>query len=1522
MAKVQNTFIKSKMNKDLDDRILSKGEYRNAQNINVSKSEGSDVGAMENVLGNIKLNSFAVENLEQVDGSVIIGSFMDYTNERIFVFTTNYTDVNGNTVNVNYAPAGAYCCIAVYDLNNNQSSNLVKGNFLNFSTTNPILDINLIEDLLFFTDDRNQPRKINVNLALSANADSSSPHYFNEDQISLAKYYPYKTPILFNNITVVNFNASSANATIGGGAAKNDGGSSNGDTSIKVNTTSGNIFAGMAISGGSIPSNTTIISYDGSTIVLSKALTGADPAGETYTITWKLTSSASLIKAGMYLVLDSTIQTQSQNIQISYIVNDTTVNLSSTGSTSFNNQTVKIYYPTSYTKNKKYLAPSMAGHIASSTGTVPYPQSTNTVFDAYFNGVPRVGMLISCNVGGSTAAGLDGKLEDDTLISQVASSPSPYTGAYRITTSKTFNKDDLRPFNKILLSDPNPYYDLNWPGDPDYLEEKFVRFSYRFKYEDGEYSLMAPFTQPCFIPKQDGYLTTGLGNKRVIRKKDASDSDYENGDKRYDIYQFSDFSSQEQEIGKSTIVSFFENRIQEVDIQIPCDYLINQLYSELKVIEIDILYKESDGLQVKVLDTFANTDEIISSNNTNLLTYNYQSRKPFRNLTDAEVVRVYDKVPVRAKTQSVTGNRVVFGNFYDKPTPPLTLNYAVSVSEKFRIDSTNGTNNGFSNISAALAYPNHSVKQNRTYQVGVILQDKYGRSSDVILSSLGDETIQFPAGAGGAIFSGSTIFHNYRLSSENIYNWFGDSIKMLWQNPIPETVSYAGGYPGLYRSGLVKATATQGSSNNIFNLTTWNNDIIVGSIVKGLDNQSKSFSVSIISLDSVSNPKTITLSSDVQISANTAIEIIGNANPLGWYSYKIVVKASEEDYYNAYLPNALAGSTQYSIGAASDLSHITLLADNINKIPSDVTSATPEQTQFRTSDEVLFPRVAQQNWTTQTRQINVSAGENPTRSRFFTVESIGKVSDLGINTNSGVGASGAAIKAAGIFDASSNPTVARLSTYGTTFGGFFNNPANNPKFVPDLNGTAWSSSGINFYQVDVTFGNPQNGNSGTVRGVPLVGNLYPKPEIEWENDQASGFVGKIASASSSGWGYWSNNNTSNPNNSVGTTTDGDGTGMRVRLMSVGPDADGSFSSPYEYASPSTLYVRVQVRGVGYKAGDTIFIPASTSGSGTTWTDPLKFTLKEAHLATPESSEAIAGQPISVMEIKPATSNLDIYWETSTSGLIRDLNDTINSAAALSAPTKLNFVQLGSAKGDVYFPETNQPFTFISQFTCLNGVNGVLGNVVFNLDKVENAAGTIVSGDFDLTNSPTGTGNIYNNNASFFQNNSNLNTFTFFVTATNISLGISYSNTFNFTGSIINATPTIVQLDGTAITSSNLSGSSVGGNVEITLYARNGAYHTVADQQNRWNLGTEPTGGGGTWSLREGAAGTSTASVNPPSGQSGLMLSKQRIRFVPPGYNGTFTNTISVTDGSGNGLTSTVYTMTVVVTYPSGNPPAN
>ena len=64
MPEIKNTFIKSKMNKDLDDRLLSNGEYRNAQNVNVSRSEGEDVGSLENVLGN-KIASNLMASISQ-----------------------------------------------------------------------------------------------------------------------------------------------------------------------------------------------------------------------------------------------------------------------------------------------------------------------------------------------------------------------------------------------------------------------------------------------------------------------------------------------------------------------------------------------------------------------------------------------------------------------------------------------------------------------------------------------------------------------------------------------------------------------------------------------------------------------------------------------------------------------------------------------------------------------------------------------------------------------------------------------------------------------------------------------------------------------------------------------------------------------------------------------------------------------------------------------------------------------------------------------------------------------------------------------------------------------------------------------------------------------------------------------------------------------------------------------------------------------------------------------------------------
>ena len=55
MAELKRTFTGGKMEKDLDERIVPNGQYREALNISVATSEDSDVGAAQNILGNTQV---------------------------------------------------------------------------------------------------------------------------------------------------------------------------------------------------------------------------------------------------------------------------------------------------------------------------------------------------------------------------------------------------------------------------------------------------------------------------------------------------------------------------------------------------------------------------------------------------------------------------------------------------------------------------------------------------------------------------------------------------------------------------------------------------------------------------------------------------------------------------------------------------------------------------------------------------------------------------------------------------------------------------------------------------------------------------------------------------------------------------------------------------------------------------------------------------------------------------------------------------------------------------------------------------------------------------------------------------------------------------------------------------------------------------------------------------------------------------------------------------------------------------
>jgi len=644
MAEVKNAFIKSKMNKDLDSRLLPSGEYRDGQNIQVSKSEGEDVGALENALGNtlaVDFNQLAVTFLNDPSVTSLdlksIGMYTDTATSTIFVFLTDYNDQDYASTGVSTYSPSANNFIYAYNTTTKQNPTLlVYGSFLNFSQSSPIHGINLLETLLFWTDNRNQPRKINWQIA-------DGVYYNTEDKMSVAKYNPY--------------------------------------------------------------------------------------------------------------------------------------------------QPIYMYYTSgsgSYTSMQDVVSPTLPDGTANPFLNAP---QGNQILDQ--NGVAA-----------------------------------------------------------------------DWPGDPDYLEDKFVRFSYRFKFNDGEYSIMAPFTQPAFIPKQDGYF----------------------------------LASDEDEAFRSSIVAFMENKVNNVALYIPLPFAANSLYTDLDVVEIDILYKESDALSVKILESISSnvfsTNSDDSVNTSSVYTYQYQSRKPYKTLPEAEIIRVFDRVPVKALGQEVIGNRIVYSNFQDKHTPPASINYNVAANQKYTFN--NNTNNTL-RYTSEVEYPMHTLKQNRSYQVGFVLSDRYGRQSTVVLSPVGNKKNEVFV-EGGITYSGSTFYNPYKADpgtgNNNIHSWSGDSLKIIIDGQIPANIEGAG-YPGLYNGNVNSA----------------------------------------------------------------------DYNPLGWYSYKVVVKQTEQDYYNVYLPGILNGYPDYGSNSSAlpdpqdSIAHITLIGDNINKVPRDLTEVGPDQRQYR-SDIKLYGRVS------------------------------------------------------------------------------------------------------------------------------------------------------------------------------------------------------------------------------------------------------------------------------------------------------------------------------------------------------------------------------------------------------------------------------------------------------------------------------------------------------------------------------------------------------------------------------------
>lgn len=199
MAKEQKTFVAGRMNKSVDERLLPEGEYVDGQNIRLGSTELSEIGAVENTKGNVQLTTLQYKGDDLSGDAVCIGAFDDSAEETMYWFVHD----PANTT----ATGGVVDMIVSFNTQTQQLTyHVITTELLNFNPTYLVNGVDKIDDLLFFTDDYNEPRKINVTRGYPQ-PNASHVDQIVELDISVIKPQPMEAPeiSLVNNESSENF---------------------------------------------------------------------------------------------------------------------------------------------------------------------------------------------------------------------------------------------------------------------------------------------------------------------------------------------------------------------------------------------------------------------------------------------------------------------------------------------------------------------------------------------------------------------------------------------------------------------------------------------------------------------------------------------------------------------------------------------------------------------------------------------------------------------------------------------------------------------------------------------------------------------------------------------------------------------------------------------------------------------------------------------------------------------------------------------------------------------------------------------------------------------------------------------------------------------------------------------------------------------------------------------------------------------------------------------------------------------
>ena len=198
-----------------------------------------------------------------------------------------------------------------------------------------------------------------------------------------------------------------------------------------------------------------------------------------------------------------------------------------------------------------------------------------------------------------------------------------YNPPRAIDTKKNYYKPssnlDVVTAEELLVIKKPPYEpigvrSLENDSKDTFLEDRFVCFSYRWRYSGNQYSATGLWSQPTFLPGAFNYnFATGL-NDGMVNTKNSVELTYNSGG--------------------------------------------------ALVVGVDLLWKDMQTGNIRVIEKIdkKKTGKVDGQD----YKFTFDSSKIFTILPESEILRLYDNVPRLAEAQTLMGGRLIYGNYLEQ----------------------------------------------------------------------------------------------------------------------------------------------------------------------------------------------------------------------------------------------------------------------------------------------------------------------------------------------------------------------------------------------------------------------------------------------------------------------------------------------------------------------------------------------------------------------------------------------------------------------------------------------------------------------------------------------------------------------------------------------------------------------------------------------------------------------------------------------------------------------------------------